>query len=38
MVENGVGKVSESQEPRSFVGHGEDLGLYPERSGEPLRV
>lgn len=38
MVENGAGKVSESQEPQSFVDHGEDLGLYPERNGEPLGV
>lgn len=37
MVENGARKVNESQEIQGFVDYGKDLGLHPERNGEPVR-
>lgn len=37
MVENGVRKVNKSQEIQGFIDYGKDLGLHPERNGEPVR-
>lgn len=31
-------QLSQSQDIQGFAGSGKDLGLYPERNGEPLRV